>query len=100
MARFFKERLAEEQFDWSVHPHGDFAEHVGSLGSLLTQCPARPDNLIPAPWVYCVETCGFTFRFRTLTELIHYRDYFSTEHLPSQRLPSSRRAKNTGTPRV
>lgn len=47
-----------------------------------TDAQGRTEPLIP-DWIYHVEVCGFTFRFRSLAEIEEYLDYYRQKIHPS-----------------
>ncbi|WP_143393658.1 hypothetical protein [Fimbriiglobus ruber] len=103
MARFWKERITdlrprddEAPSDLTSLPADRWPENLRSSKPPTISFSEARDNLLPVNWIYCVEVCGFTFRFATLTEIARYRAYFAAKHLPSQRQPNPRCAKNTG----
>jgi len=79
MARIWKE---ERKGHWSQH--FDLHAYVGLPAHDVSPNPA----LIPV-WTYCVEVCGFTFRFGSVAQIKPVWEYYQQKLRPSSRLDTT-----------
>lgn len=79
MARIWKETRTGH---WSSH--FDLHGHQGLPGHDVS-----PDEKLLPAYTYCVEVCGFCFRFGSVEQIPPVIEYYSTKIHPSSRLPDT-----------